>query len=250
MAISLVTNQAYLATPNAIEQSSVVADVKAAQQNEKRVPAAVTKTDSDSQASLRIAERLAERSQQATDVEKERLSNLHQTKQLLEEVNTVAGQMDKEMYSSESTKNNDNIAELNSKLQDLTQQLEQVQSEQARNESATSNSDQEQQVSVKFSSSELTSIVEGLKASQQQQGINSNQQGLLSEESELMAQLAQTKARIEAEMDASEVESKQLEPQTALEAGIAAKTVMLAEVGSESLSGTYTTPEMTVSILR
>ncbi len=247
MIVSVPTNnQAYLNT-----QNTVSADVNkpstAVNNVDERVNAVVEKDNENS--SLKIAERLAERSNQPAQQQKEEqdsIASLQTTKNTLSELETVATKLNEAIEKDDaatSAESQEKVTELRAELKDLTSQLKNAQSDE---ESKVAASD-DKEVTVKFNSSEISLIAETLSTIELTEDSASVKQQLYGE-SGLMSQIEQTRSKLEASLqEAGGMQS--VDTRVAQESSEASKNSMLDEVGAKQLSGTSTSADVAVSIL-
>ncbi|WP_165311091.1 hypothetical protein [Vibrio ziniensis] len=247
MIISVPTNnQAYLNT-----QSTVTADVNkpstAVNNIDERVNAVVDDSD---ETSIKIADRLAERSNQPSYQQKEAqnsLAQLQNTKSVLADMENVASQLNKAIEQDDA-EGSEKVAKLRAQLTDLTKQLKDVQGEEASSVQAN-NANEEKEVKVKFNSSEISSIAETLSKIELTDDSKSVMKQQLSGEAGLMSELAKTRSELDMQMQDAFANHSTVDTEVAQQASAASRSSMLEPSGAKQLAGTQTTADVAVSIL-
>ncbi len=247
MIISVPTNnQAYLTT-----QNTVTADVNkpstAVNNIDERVNAVV---DDNEQTSIKVADRLAERSNLPAYQQKEAqntLAHMQNTKSVLAEMEAVATQL-KDAIDQDDADNGEKVAQLRSQLNDLNKQLKGVQDTNAAT-TETVASGEEKEVKVKFNSSEISSIAETLNKIELTEDSKSVAKEHLSGEAGLMNKLAQTRSALDTQLQDAYATHSSVDGSRAQETSAASKSSMLDESGAKQLTGTKTTADVAVSIL-
>lgn len=247
MIISVPTNnQAYLTT-----QNTVTADVNkpstAVNNIDERVNAVV---DDNEQTSIKIADRLAERSNLPAYQQKEAqntLAHMQNTKSVLAEMEAVATQL-KDAIDQDDADNGEKVAQLRSQLNDLNKQLKGVQDTNAAT-TETVASGEEKEVKVKFNSSEISSIAETLSKIELTDDSKAVAKHQLSGEAGLLSQLAKTRSELDAQLQGAYATHSSVDGQAVQQTSEASKSSMLEPSGAKQLAGTQTTPDVAVSIL-
>lgn len=247
MIISVPTNnQAYLTT-----QNTVTADVNkpstAVNDIDERVNAVV---DDNEQTRIKIADRLAERSNLPAYQQKEAqntLAHMQNTKSVLSEMESVASQLN-EAIDQDDAQGNEKIAQLRAQLKDLNKQLKDAHTPEASG-SSTSATGEEKEVKVKFNSSEISSIAETLSKIELTEDSKPIAKQHLSGDAGLMSQLAKTRAELDTQLQDAYASHSTADSQSVQQASTASKSTMLEPNGAQQLAGTQTTPEVAVSIL-
>ncbi len=248
MIISTPTNnQAYLTT-----QNTVTADVNkpstAVNNVDERVSAVVE--DESKQNNLKIAERLAERSKEPATQQKEAqdsIASLQTTKSVLSDLESVATQLNEaidEDAAVSSTQSQEKVTELRAELKDLTSQLKDVQSD----DTAKVVASDDQEVTVKFNSNEISSIAETLSKIELSEDSTAVKEQLSGEKG-LMSQIAKTRTELQASLQDANASQLSVDSRSAQESSEASKNSMLDKVGAKQLSGTSTSADVAVSIL-
>ncbi len=250
MVISIPTNnQAYITT-----QNTVTADVNkpntAVNNVDERVNAVVEDND---ETSIKIADRLAERSNLPAYQQKETqntLADLQNTKSVLSDMENVATQLNEALEQEDaiSGENNDKVAQLRAQLKDLTKQLKDVQGGEDSSEAQVA-AGNDKEVKVKFNSSEISSIAETLNKIELTEDSKSVAKEHLSGEAGLMNKLAQTRSALDTQLQDAYATHSSVDGSRAQETSAASKSSMLDESGAKHLTGTKTTADVAVSIL-
>jgi len=247
MIISTPTNnQAYLTT-----QNTVTADVNkpstAVNNIDERVSAVVE--DEPKHKSIKIAERLAERSKEPAMQQKEAqdsIASLQTSNRVLTDLETVATQLNKaidENDAASSNQNREKVTELRAELKDLTSQLHNVQNDE---ESEVATDDKE--VRVRFNSSEISSLAETLSKIELAEDPASMKEQLSGEKG-LVNQIAKTRSELQASLQDVNAPQLTVDSRSLQQSGESSKSSMLNEVGAKQLSGTSTSADVAVSIL-
>lgn len=247
MIISTPTNnQAYLTT-----QNTVTADVNkpstAVNNIDERVSAVVE--DEPKHKSVKIAERLAERSKEPAMQQKEAqdsIASLQTSNRVLTDLETVATQLNKAIDENDAASSNqsrEKVTELRAELKDLTSQLHNVQNDE---ESEVATDDKE--VKVRFNSSEISSLAETLSKIELAEDPASMKEQLSGEKG-LVNQIAKTRSELQASLQDVNAPQLTVDSRSLQQSGESSKSSMLNEVGAKQLSGTSTSADVAVSIL-
>ncbi len=212
---------------------------------DQRVNAVVE--DGNPQSSLKIAERLSERSEQPAWQQKNQegeLASLQSTKRALTNMENVANQLN-EAIDVQDVEDNEKVSQLRAQLKELTAQLNSSQSDESKNKSDSEGDE----VKVKFNSSEMSSIAETLAKTDLTGSSQSEIKKLLTGEVGLMNQIATVRNDIENRIQNAYSDDLVVDNDNANEASQASKKRMLDASGAKQLNGTSTSADITVSIL-
>lgn len=207
---------------------------------------AVVEANSE-QSSLKIAERLAERSEQPAWQQKSQegeLALLQSTKRILVDMESIADQLN-EAIDLQSVEGNEKISQLRSQLKGLTAQLESSQIDESKGKTDPEG----KEVKVKFNSSEMSSIAETLAKTDLSEGSASVMKKLLTGQGGLKSQITQVRSELDTQLEQAVTSSSAVDNNTAVEASQASKEAMLDASGAKQLNGTSTSADITVSIL-
>ncbi len=249
MVISLVTNnQAYLTT-----QNTVNADVNKPGTAVNKVDERVnTVVEDNKESSLKIADRLAERSNQPALQQKEEqntLANLQNTKSVLSDLENVASQLSEAIEKEDAAEGSETVAQLRAQLKDLTKQLKTIQGEEQSSSDQTNSVGGDKEVTVKFNGSELSSIAETLNKIELTEDSQAMAKQHLSGEAGLMNKLAQTRSQLDMQLQDAYATHSIVDNSSVQQASEVSKSSMLDESGAKQLTGTKTTADVAVSIL-
>ncbi|MEI8655967.1 MULTISPECIES: hypothetical protein [Vibrio] len=235
-------NQAYLTT-----QNTVTADMNkpstAVNNIDEHVNAVVEDSD---ETSIKIADRLAERSNLPAYQQKEAqntLAHMQNTKSVLSEMESVASQLNQVIDQDEAV-DGEKVAQLRTQLKDLTKQLNDVQSSEQKSIRAD-----DREVTVKFNASEISSIAETLSKIEITDDSKLIAKQHLSGEAGLMDQLAKTRSKLDAQLQQAFGTHSVTNSVDAEQSSVASKNSMLDPTGAKQLAGTETTANIAVSIL-
>ncbi len=192
-----MNNQAYLTT-----QNTVTADVNkpntAVNNIDERVNAVVE--EDSKQSTLKIAERLAERSNQPALQQKEAQNSLasqQNADKVLSELEVVATKLNEAAEADEvvsSNQSKEKVTELRAELKDLAAQLKDVQSE-TEPKAGTEG----KEVKVRFNSSEISSLAETLSKIELAEDSTSVKEQLSGEKG-LVNEIAKTRSELQASL--------------------------------------------------
>ncbi len=232
-----VNNSAYVTTNAEVNKfDSTVNSV------DQRVNAVVE--DNNPQSSLKIAERLSERSEQPAWQQKNQegeLASLQSTKRVLTNMENVANQLNEAIEVEDSEK----VSQLRAQLKELTAQVNSAQSD----ESKSKGDSEGDEVKVKFNSSEMSSIAETLAKTDLTDNSAPEIKELLLGEGGLMSQITQVRNELDAQVQEAFTANTAVDTSAAIETSQASKESMLDASGAKQLNGTNTSADITVSIL-
>ncbi len=235
-----VNNSAYVTTNAEVNKfDSTVNSV------DQRVNAVVE--DKNPQSSLKIAERLSERSEQPVWQQKNQegeLASLQSTKRILVDMENVANHLNEAM-NFQGVEGNEKVSQLRVQLKDLTAQLESAQTKEMKSRADSEGNE----VKVKFNSSEMSSIAETLAKTDLTNNSAPKIKKLLSGDGGLMSQITQVRNELDARVQEAFTANSAVDTSAAIETSQASKESMLDASGAKQLNGTNTSADITVSIL-